>query len=96
MASKYQLYNKNGAQMCHHVGCRKHKRLHYAHGGLFCFKHVNELHSIRDLLVQSKTDKNVYMQIVYRQEELKFRKFFHNGHCKYLLELLDNNQSIQI
>ena len=88
--SIYDKYNIHGARLCECVGCRKHKRLQYIHGGFFCAKHAAELEDIRRLLVHGKVSGDCFIEYVYRQKELDFRKQIDFGHLHYLSVLLFN------
>jgi hypothetical protein len=82
--TKNQTYNKNGDLMCGAIGCRKHKRLHFAYRGAFCDKHLLELSKIRKLIKSAETIED---EIKYRNQEMLFRKTFDEGHVMYIRKM---------
>lgn len=77
--SKLDTFNRNGARMCDAFGCRCHKKLQEACGGLFCRRHVRDIRAIR-----ARIDHSGSMdELLARQEELRFRKQFHAPHVVY-------------
>jgi hypothetical protein len=88
--SKYDRYNKNGAELCHAFKCRKHTKLISAFRGLFCPSHYEELSIIRKELNNAKLINNKYKEIEYRQKEFLLRKFLDKGHMKFMFKLETN------
>jgi hypothetical protein len=82
--TKIQIYNKNGDLMCNAIGCRKHKHLHFAYRGAFCDKHLLELSKIRKRI---KTAENTQDELIYRNEEMMFRKRFDENHVMYIRKI---------
>lgn len=87
MSSKAAQYNRNGDEMCHAFGCRKHKKLKYIFLGKFCKLHVNMLKKIRDGLYYSKKSENIELENYWRQKEIEFRKFHDPGHMLFKLTI---------
>ncbi len=94
MSSKNQRYNKNGDEMCHVFGCRKHKYIKNIFNGKFCKKHKQELSLIRNNILLAKKSKNIEIENFWRQEEIIFRKFHDPGHMYYKLKVEDLCQDI--
>lgn len=88
MSSKIQLYNRNGDPICHAYGCRKHKNLIKKYQGIFCDKHIKELTKIRNKI---KTSKCLADKIIYRNDEMLFRKIFDENHVMYIRKLEQMN-----
>ena len=88
--SKFDSVNKNNSPLCHAVGCRKHVRLRQCHRGLFCFQHMKELDSIRDIINECKKTEDIATEIQYREKEMLFRKEMDTAHVRYLLRLSKN------
>ena len=91
--NKFDKVNKNNTPLCHAIGCRKHVRLRRCHGGLFCFHHLKELDSIRDIINKCKQMENIEVkriEVEYREKEMLFRKEMDAGHIRYLLRLSRN------
>jgi hypothetical protein len=80
---RYELFNRNGALMCHAVGCRRHKKLRAVHGGLFCKKHAAKLAEIRSRIKHDISQAEVDA----RTEEALFRKLMEPRHMRYLFLL---------
>jgi len=79
---QYDLFNRNGAPLCHAVKCRKHKRLIASNNGWFCHKHLKQLQEIRQLIKLHSED-----EVKYRHQEMLFRKRFDPGHVWYINHL---------
>lgn len=79
--------NKHGAPLCHAYRCRRHKRLFEGFNGLFCERHYDELLAIRMNLIKAKQDKDLVAENEWRQREIEFRKFAHEGHMFYKLHV---------
>ena len=88
--SHYDLQNINGSLLCHAIKCRKHTKLQFVHGGLFCLKHRKSLDHIREQLQIAKQLDNLSDECVWRQNEIEFRKISDAGHMhwQYKLECL--------
>lgn len=89
---KYDLFNKHGARLCDHVGCRKHKQVKAYAKGMFCTKHRKTLESLRERLQAVKEYPHwcnalVKVEIALRTEEMLMRKRFCAKHVKYLRTL---------
>lgn len=86
--SIYDLKNKNGALLCHAVGCRKHTKLVNSHGGVFCKRHLLELESIRGRLHFAKSLGRRDLELEERNREFEFRKNAQHeevvGHAHYI------------
>lgn len=85
--SKYERYNKNGAELCHAYSCRKHTNLVNAFRGLFCKKHYEELTIIRNELNDAKIMNNKTKEVEFRQKEFLMRKFLDHGHMKFMYKV---------
>lgn len=84
----YKLYNNEGYEMCHMVGCTKHTDLVSGYNGLFCLKHYDRLVVIRRNLNYCKRTNNRAGELVYRQQEFEFRKKIDPAHV-YLISYLE-------
>lgn len=92
--NKYDRVNQHGAELCHAYGCRKHKRLHPAHNGLWCAEHHREIVSLRQVITPHEGSKQEFEA---RLEELRLRKFTDEGHWKfasYLEKSVHKNQDV--
>jgi len=78
--AKIEKFNKNGDEMCHTFGCRKHKKLKYVFKGMFCHEHSKKLETIRNNIILAKKEYDIVSEDEWRQEELLFRKFQDKGH----------------
>lgn len=87
MPPSFDVYNRNGAEMCHRVGCRKHTKLTRKYNGLFCKAHVTELDGIREGLRIAKKTNDLAEEDVYRQLEIECRKLHDKGHMYWKLKL---------
>lgn len=85
--SKYDRYNKNGAELCHAYSCRKHTKLISAFRGLFCKIHYKELEIIRNELNDAKLMNNKIKEVEFRQKEFLMRKFLDYGHMKFMYKV---------
>lgn len=85
--SKYDRYNKNGAELCHAYSCRKHTKLVNAFRGLFCKNHYEELVIIRNELNDAKVTNNKIKEVEFRQKEFLMRKFLDHGHMKFMYKV---------
>lgn len=85
--SKYDKYNRNGSELCHAYGCRKHIKLINAFRGMFCNGHYEELLIIRNELNNAKISNNKKKEVEFRQKEFLMRKFLDNGHMKFMYKL---------
>jgi hypothetical protein len=85
--SKYDRYNKNGAELCHAYKCRKHTKLVNAFRGLFCKNHYEELVIIRNELNNAKLTNNKIKEVEFRQKEFLMRKFLDCGHMKFMYKV---------
>lgn len=85
--SKYDRYNKNGAELCHAYSCRKHTKLVNAFRGLFCKYHYEELTIIRNELNDAKSMNNKIKEVEFRQKEFLMRKFLDHGHMKFMYKV---------
>jgi len=74
------IINKRGQNLCHAMCCRKYKHLEEKFGGRFCPKHIEELQQIRNKLWKAKISGNIFNELLYRQEEIEFRKLAEPGH----------------
>lgn len=83
--SKLDLHNKNGSELCHWIGCRKHKRLYQGFRGKFCKRHLDELTKLRQELKES--DVVIRDEIDLRYKEALWRKRMDKGHMYYILAL---------
>lgn len=81
---KFDKTNKNGALLCHAVGCRKHTKLISRYKGQFCKIHIVEMDKIRNNLAVAKKYKKTSLEITMRKQEIEIRKFADNGHIDYL------------
>ena len=90
MCSKIELYNKNGDEMCHAFGCRKHTKLNTVYRGLFCPKHAGELRLIRRKI---KFATSTEEEIKYRTEEMLFRKRFDESYVAYINKLIHSTSN---
>lgn len=79
----HAVYTRDGAPVCHAVGCRKRKRLHRAHGGVFCAEHVRALGMIRGRLQHAKAIGDIVSERRERQAEIEFRKLADAGHMHW-------------
>jgi hypothetical protein len=86
-SSKVHRFNRNGDEMCHAFGCRKHKNLKNVFNGLFCSSHYRELSYIRTQLTFAKKLNFVEIENFWRQTEIEFRKFHDTGHMMYKLKI---------
>jgi hypothetical protein len=86
----YDRYNKHGTEICHHVGCRKHKGLNNVYNGKFCKYHTEVIRSIRCSLYHCIKIKNIHLEQYFRQQEIEARKFLSPGHLYYQARLEDN------
>lgn len=94
--SKYDLFNRNGAPLCHAVGCRKHKNLYEQYRGLFCLQHLNELSEIRQRITHDTSSiEKLECAVRARREEALFRKVMECCHMHYLLQLETRLQQAQ-
>ncbi len=84
----YALHNINGSELCHAVGCRRHKDLIYGFGGLFCSDHYDNLLAIRDKLDYYKNIRDMPNELFYRQQEFSFRKKLDPAHV-YRMSFLE-------
>lgn len=94
MHRDFALRNKNGDEMCHHVGCRKHTRLISKYNGLFCKAHVKDLDEIRTELDRAKRTHDRHKEDVGRQREIEFRKLHEKGHMYWKLKLERHLESL--
>lgn len=79
----YSKYNIRGAELCHAVGCRKHKRLHTVFRGRFCIKHQKIIASIRE----NVHSPDMHKQLEARYQEMLLRKWFDEAHINRILIL---------
>lgn len=79
--------NRNGAEICHAVGCRRHKRLREKFRGRFCDRHIAMLEDIRAEIIEAKTSGDVFREVRARYQEALFRKTMEPGHMSWLLKL---------
>lgn len=97
---KLDLFNINGAPLCHAFGCRKHKKLIKYRNGLFCLKHTQQLDQIRSCLsyyksLEHKTSEEIQGEIYFRDMELMFRKIMCPKHMRYILRLANEKCSVE-
>ena len=85
--SRYDAVNRNGAELCHAVGCRKHKTLISCFRGRFCPHHAAVLRLIREELSEAKRTRDVVAENAARQREIEFRKFADSGHMAWKLKI---------
>lgn len=97
--SQYDLLNRNGTPLCHAIKCRKHTKLIWAYGGLFCHKHLVQISLIRQRIFHDISSiAQLSKEIEARTEEALFRKVMEPGHMIYLrtlekiFEKLSHNQ----
>lgn len=83
--SRHDAVNRNGAELCHAVGCRKHKDLIDCFRGRFCKRHAAELCLIREKLNKAKRRGDAAEENDARQMEIEFRKFADKGHMAWKL-----------
>lgn len=84
---KFDLVNRNGAPLCDHYGCRRHKDLIYVFRGRFCRKHAAKLAEIRDKVQNAKTTGDLVAEREAREEEMLARKTMEGGHMYRLLKV---------
>jgi hypothetical protein len=82
-----ELFNRNGDEMCHYVGCRKHVQLVYAHGGLFCHPHQQLIATLNNLKKQLSFQQNYAGEYAVRLEEVRCRKIVDRAHLNRVLAL---------
>lgn len=83
----HDFFNRRGVELCHAVGCRKHKKLLKIFQGKFCYNHARLLQIIRDALNKAKLARNLSLELHHRQEEMLFRKRIDGGHVTAILNL---------
>lgn len=89
--SQLELYNRNGAEMCHAIGCRKHKRLVEVHRGKFCAFHADKLTKIREQMKNFAKNGNIEDEMIKRREEQQMRKVPDYNH-EYYIKVLERRQ----
>jgi len=89
IASALDLVNRNGAELCHAVYCRKHKNLVEGFNGVFCSYHLNKLSELRNNLTKFKRNGNIVEEMTLRRKEIEFRKIPDISHVRYLKTLED-------
>jgi len=82
-------HNKNGVELCHAIGCRKHKKLYDAYRGKWCKYHYDKLTEIRAQLKVFAKNGNIHEEMIKRREEDQFRKTPDPKHLHYL-KMLEN------
>lgn len=90
--SKLDLYNMNGAPLCHGFGCRKHTKLTKRYNGLFCPGHLREMDEIRSKIthykhIDTKTTEDIQSEMCYREQEFRLRKRMDSGHMHHHFKL---------
>lgn len=83
---KLDIVNRKGDKLCDAFGCRRHRHLIPAFGGIFCDRHLQELSVIRSRITHNGDDLDA------RLEEIRFRKVLCYSHATYAAAL-ENNAS---
>lgn len=86
---RYDRYNRNGTELCHYVGCRKHAHLIEIFGGKFCKIHRRAIREIRSKKVGAHYNDmdppDLITELGFRQDEYCVRKFDDRDHLVYLI-----------